>query len=153
MSQPQITTTFSNAMMIALMVLLTGCREIPRPADPLVIPPAEEIEAISVTRSKSNGDWDAEWQIDNRQRIEEIVAQLRSNNTGYYSARDNRSPQEYAVALNGYERMKSEILVGADWLAGVDDSHKDKQGRLIYRYRKALSCRSREAARVGTRVS
>ena len=135
MSQPEITTTFSGAT-LALVVLLAGCGERPHPMDPLVIPPASEIEMIHVTRSQSNGDREGEWQVDNRQKIEAILAELRSGNAGYSSAMDGLTPQEYSIALAGKDRMETMVWVGPDWLGGVDARHKDEKGKLTSHYRK-----------------
>jgi hypothetical protein len=136
MSRSEITTTFSGAIMLALMALPAGCRELPHPMDPLVLPPAAEIEMIHVTRLKSNGDQGGEWQVDNRQKIEAILAELGSNNTGYSSAMDGLTPQEYSIALDGKDRMEAMVWVGPDWLGGVDARHKDEKGGLISHYRK-----------------
>jgi hypothetical protein len=136
MSRSEITTAFSSAILLTLMALPAGCHELPHPMDPLVLPPAAEIEMIHVTRLQSNGDRDAEWQIDNRQKIEAILAELGSNNTGYSSAMDGLTPQEYAIALDGKDRMEAMVWVGPDWLGGVDARHKDEKGGLASHYRK-----------------
>lgn len=121
--------------LIALL-LIAGCREISRPMEPLVIPPAAEVQEIAVTRWKPNRQWHTEYKIWNHQRIEAILAELRTHNTGYSSAKDRLTPQEYSIAINGKETMEAMVWVGSGWLGGVDSRHKDRDGGLVSRHRK-----------------
>ena len=101
-----------------------------------MIPPAAEIEAMSVTRWKPNGKYHTEFKIYDRQRIEAVLAELRSNNAGYSSALEGQTPQEYSIGINTRETMVTMVWIGPDWLGGVDEQHTDERGTLASHYRK-----------------
>ena len=117
-------------------VLLAGCPEVPLPIDPLVIPPAADIEYINVSRRNPDGSERSEFKIWDRQKIEAIAAELRMNNTGYFTEMDKQVPQEYSVALNGREGMATMVWIAHDWLGGVDSEHEDSSGGLASHFRK-----------------
>lgn len=111
--------------------------------EPLVIPAPAEIEYISVERLKPDGDRQSELKIWDRPKIEAILTELRLDNTSYSSERDGRAPQEYAIALNGKEGMKTMVWVGhgcseawtkntrtrrAGWRATIASSHRSSTG-------------------------
>jgi hypothetical protein len=118
------------------MSLLAGCREAPHPMDPLVIPPAADLFELEVTRLNPDGSRQNDFKVQDRRKMEEILAELRTDNTGYVSAMEGHAPQEYWVSLASDERMETMIWIGPDWLGGVDDEHKDEKGALTSHYRK-----------------
>ncbi len=70
---------------VVLAFLLAGCHgEVPAPGDPLSLPPAAEMEQIKVTRWTPNGSYQSSFKIHDRQRIEEILAELQSINQDRY---------------------------------------------------------------------
>jgi hypothetical protein len=121
---------------VALTFLLAGCRgEIPAPGDPLSLPPAAEVEQIKVTRWTPNGSYQSSFKIHDRQRIEEILAELQSINRNFYLSRDRLSLQEYSLALTEHGKLKAMVYVGQYWLGGVDEHHEANYGTLKDRYR------------------
>jgi hypothetical protein len=128
--------TKTGTLAALLLLGLGGCRKIPRPIDPLVILPAAQIEYINVTRLKPNGEQQHEFRIWDRRKVEEIVAELRLHNEGYWTEMRGLPPQEYAIALNSTEIMATMIWVGHGWLGGVDQEHKDPRGGLASHFRK-----------------
>ncbi len=120
---------------MVLILLLAGC-EIPHPIDPLVIPPASDIEYIEITRLKPNGEHQNEFKITDSQRIEAILAELRRNNQGYSTAMRGHTPQEHAISLVEYEVLDTIVWVGHGWLGGVDREHKDSDGGQTSHFRK-----------------
>ncbi|HEX4960735.1 MAG TPA: hypothetical protein VF173_07845 [Thermoanaerobaculia bacterium] len=126
----------STWMAVSLISLLAGCREAPHAMEPLVLPPTAQVAEVSVTRWKPNGDSDGSFKIFDRKKVEEILTQLRANNTGYSSAMKGLPPQEYSIAVDTEDVMAAMVWVGPGWLGGVDDHHKDEKGRLLSHYRK-----------------
>jgi hypothetical protein len=118
------------------LLLLAGCREAPHPMDPLVLPPAADLFELQVTRLNPDGSRQSDFKVQDRRKMEEVLAELRTDNTGYVSAMEGRAPQEYSVALDSNERMEAMIWIGPGWLGGVDDKHKDEKGALTSHYRK-----------------
>ncbi len=104
--------------------------------DPLVFPPASEVEKLSVARVLPDGQPLMDVKIYDRQRIEEILSQLQANNTGYSSVMKTKAPQEYWVAVNTKDLMATMVWIGPDWLGGVDSRHEAKNRSLASHYRK-----------------
>ena len=104
--------------------------------DPLVIPPASEVEEISITRLKPDGQYQTSFKTFDRRRIEAILAELQSNNTGYWSAMTGLAPQEVSIAVDTKDAMATMVWVGPGWLGGVDNRHRRKDGLLTSHYRK-----------------
>jgi hypothetical protein len=104
--------------------------------DPLVLPPAEDLFELQVTRLNPDGSRQSDFKVQDRRKMEEILTELRTDNTGYVSAMEGRAPQESWVSLDGNERMEAMVWIGPDWLGGVDDEHKDEKGALTSHYRK-----------------
>jgi hypothetical protein len=124
-------------MAVSLIPLLAGCHhEAPHAMDPLVFPPVSEIEEITVIRLKPDGGDLTEFEIHDPQKIEEVLAELQSNNTGYLSDMEGRAPQEYAVAFDTRESMAAMAWIGPDWFGGVDEHQEEKDGGLASHYRK-----------------
>jgi hypothetical protein len=122
---------------VALAFLLAGFHgEIPAPGDPLSLPPAAEVEQIKVTRWTPNGSYQSSFKIQDRQRIEEILAELQSINRNFYLSREDGLPlQEVSLALTGHGKLKAMVFVGQYWLGGVDEHHEANYGTLKDRYR------------------
>ncbi len=104
--------------------------------EPLVFPPLSEIEEITVMRLNPDGGTLTEFKLHDPRKVEEILAELRTNNAGYLSEMEARVPQEYAVAMNTRERMAAMAWIGPDWFGGVDEHHKDEKGGLVSHFRK-----------------
>jgi hypothetical protein len=121
---------------LSLIPLLAGCHEAPHAVEPLVFPPLSEIEVISVMRLKPDGGTLTEFKIHDPLKVEEILAELRTNNAGYLSDMEGKAPQEYAVAMSTSERMAAMAWIGPDWFGGVDEDHKDEKGGLVSHFRK-----------------
>lgn len=124
------------AVVVPAFLLTACCRMDPCPTDPLALPPAAKVEHIEVIRWRPNGDYQASFRIDDRRRIEEILAQLESSNTDFYTSMDGQSPQEYSLAFEGKDATEAMIFVGAAWLGGVDARHQDHHGELRARFRR-----------------
>jgi hypothetical protein len=125
-----------KGVLVALILLLGGCREIPHPLPPLVIPDVKDIWRISINRRTPSGEWQSEHEIVDPRKMEAILAELRVDNTGYSSEMYGRSPQEYSIGMSGHETMEAMIWVGHGWLGGVDRHHEDLDGGLSSHFRK-----------------
>jgi hypothetical protein len=119
-----------------LIPLLSGCSEAPHAMDPLVFPSASEVEEISVVRLKPDGQYHDSFKVFDRQKIEEILIQLKANNTGYLSAMKGLTPQEYSIAVDTKNVMATMVWLGPDWLGGVDDHHRNENHVLTSHFRK-----------------
>jgi hypothetical protein len=126
-----------------LVVLSAGCT---RPSQPLTIHDPSKILYVEVAHWSEGGGRGPleEHTIDDRKRIEAILALLRSNNTGYREDTDwahlklfgSRPSEEYTVHFQESLDIAAplSISIGSDWLSGIDDL-KNEQGEGFFRTR------------------
>ncbi|HWM91954.1 MAG TPA: hypothetical protein VN493_14405 [Thermoanaerobaculia bacterium] len=134
-----------------LVVSLAACT---RPSKPPTIHDPSKIQDIEVIHwSKEGGRGPLEeYTIEDRKRIEAIVALLRSNNTGYRKDTElahwnpvrGKDREEYTLHFQESPDNPSLLSVsfGPDWLSCIDDE-EDDSGDTFFRTR-PLSSSERE---------
>jgi hypothetical protein len=109
--------------LILLMALAASCS---RPEKPLAIPAVEEVSSVKVMHLDDELSLIWKQEIRDPERIKEILAHLRKNNTGYrtdtrlhdmiYGSRNH----EYRVIFAGKDVSPLDIWIGRNWLGGQD---------------------------------
>jgi hypothetical protein len=126
----------SMGTMAALACLLTGCcLKGPCPEPRLRLPQASQVEHIDVIRWQANGNFDSNFKITDRQKIEEILTELEAFNSDFYPPPDyGQTPSEVSIAFEDRKGLKAMVWIGPGWLGGVDH-RQDKYGEFADRYR------------------
>jgi hypothetical protein len=129
----------------AVAILVLWSAACTRSSEPLAIHEPSKILYVEVIHWQEDGGRGplGEYTIEDRKRIESVIALLRSNNTGYREDRDwarwklfeTKSRTEYTVIFNESLDTPAPLAVsiGSDWLSGNDD--QDDRGRSFYRTR------------------
>jgi hypothetical protein len=126
---------------LILAVLVAGCT---RPSKPFVLPKAEEVQEIFVSKH-AHGLTLWTYNIKDRQRIDAIVEHLEQHNpdqyrieTDFYAYWVNKPlPEyEYSFALMKETSMALAVVVGPDWLGGAHDGVEYFNGKRINVYRR-----------------
>ena len=128
---------FSIWPLVALPLLLGGCgiQEIFCSASPLANIAASEVSAIHVKRWKTADQHELWVRVDDRQRIDQILAQVQALNGGFRHEpawRGELPPPEYAFTWK-VPGSQSVVWVGPGWL-GILDTPRT-QGTQGARYR------------------
>jgi hypothetical protein len=134
-----------------LVVLSAACT---RSSEPLAIHDPAQIQQIEVTqwRERDGQGYPEYYRIEDRKRIESVIALLRSTNAGYrvethWANWVSRPKSREQYTLHFQESVDTaaplSVSIGADWLSGIDDQ-KDEDGQKYFRTR-PLSGSEREA--------
>jgi hypothetical protein len=134
--------TRSRTAGLILAILAAGCT---RSSKPFVLPRAEEVESIFVSKHDAKGRTLWTYDLKDRQRIAAIVEHLEKHNpdeyrieTDLYAYWVNKPlPQyEYSFGVMKATTMALAVVVGPDWLGGAHDGVEYFNGKRLNVYRR-----------------
>ncbi len=139
----------------AVTILLLWSAACTRSSEPLEIHDASKILSLEVVHWHKDGGRGplGQYLIEDRKRIESVIALLRSNNSGYREDTDwahwrlfgKESPTEYTVHFQESVNTAAplSVSIGPDWLSGIDKQERGP-GEKYFRTRPLSSSERKE---------
>ncbi|HEX3127055.1 MAG TPA: hypothetical protein VH394_06975 [Thermoanaerobaculia bacterium] len=131
-----------RSALVLVAVLVASCT---RASKPFILPKAEEVDSIFVSKHDAKGLTVWTYDIKDRKRIDAIVEHLQKHNpdeyrieTDLYAYWVNKplTQYEYSFALMKPTSMALAVLVGPDWLGGAHDGVEYFNGKRLNVYRR-----------------